>query len=318
MTHLLLAALFATVGTVRGTVILDSAPLPGCTVRLTSAAGEWTRVADANGAYRFEGVPPGKATLRFELEGVQSAERSITVDGGDNVRPTEKLQLSETKEEIVLTCGMPCSSRSSSSVWALPSCADYDLDTALIESMERGDRSAIALLRERHDREMTFSEKHRLAAAFLGRVSDDTPYWNELSVHAANAIRWSGSLEEPTDEFVQWCAAHDYDPAAYGVVTLEALRLASADRRSLPMLRDALKTGNELLVSAAVQGFAMQHDESALPAIARALEVLDGHTEWIAMALAMYQSEAADRIALKYIDESEREDYAQARRGMTP
>src|SRR5687768_11813070 len=67
-------------GSIVGAVSDSSgAVMPGVTVTLTSdrlISGTETAVSDANGSYRFDRLPPGNYTLKFELQGFKTVERA--------------------------------------------------------------------------------------------------------------------------------------------------------------------------------------------------------------------------------------------------
>ena len=151
-------------------------------------------------------------------------------------------------------------------------CTDYELNSALIESMKLGDASALELLQKRQRATFVHAERHRLAGALLGRVIDDRAYWNELSEHAADAIRFAYVDDEPSQEFVQWCAYRGIDPNEYRWMTIDALGIAAADRRARPLLLKALESADPMVVLCAFSAIIEQRDESLLPAIERMLE----------------------------------------------
>src|SRR5688572_2698314 len=70
-------------------------------------------------------------------------------------------------------------------------CPEYHSNTTLIQSVKGGDHSAIELLRQRYTTTTVHTERHRIAAALLGRAGNESEYWNELSEHAAEAIRFA-------------------------------------------------------------------------------------------------------------------------------
>jgi hypothetical protein len=63
-----------------------------------------------------------------------------------------------------------CDPKAPVSPWAIPSCADYDLDDALFERAAKGDRSAVQLLEKRYATAFTRSEHIRIGGFLLGRV----------------------------------------------------------------------------------------------------------------------------------------------------
>lgn len=296
---------------IEGTVTFDDAPLPGATVRITSSSLTRTTITSADGRYAFDALPPGTYHLTYELAGLESAEKRVTVETG-----TEDVSAALTfnrAEEIILSCGAPCIDAPESE-WDRPACTDYDLDTALIEALERGDRSARDLLRQRFETTFTYNERHRIATALLRRVDDDSRYWKELVRHASIAVKFPQVDHEWTPEFVAWCAERSLDPEDYWYMAVGALSDASGDPRSRPLLLSALETDDEYLISTAAWGLAGQRDESFLPAIDAALKRKSEDDSSLVLALVLFTSAAADEIAMKYLDdEDERADYAEQR-----
>src|SRR2546423_11508590 len=66
-------------GSITGTVTDPSnAVLPGATATLTGEkliGGAETQVTDSTGAYRFDRLPPGSYTVKFELQGFKTVTR---------------------------------------------------------------------------------------------------------------------------------------------------------------------------------------------------------------------------------------------------
>ena len=305
MSFLLVLAIAAT--SVEGVVTSDHQPLPGCTVILEQAPGiRLTAYTDVKGAYRIAAAGVGAARLSVELAGFEKSERSIYVAEGENVQAIEDLPLSTITETITLACGIPCSESEPESYWNLPSCADFHFDTALIESIQRGDASAVELGRRRQDQGLTYGQKHRLAAALL-RHGNDGAYWRELHEHARNAVRFLHTDWEPSEEFASWCEARKLKPEEYSALAMDALRYVAEDSRSRPLLLEALDTREPMLIAAAITGLAGQHDESSLPAIEKALARVGEEASALAVLLVDFGSEAADQLAFRTLSETDRE-----------
>jgi hypothetical protein len=256
--------------------------------------------------------------ITFELAGFESVARDVHVSGGANTLHDEKLRLDPAIETITLSCGSaPCTDGQSESAFDLPECTEHELNTSLIDAMEHGDRSATALLQQRQKATFTHVERHRLAAALLGNVPDDREYWNELREHATNLIRFAYVADEPSPEFVQWCTERDLDPDDYRWMALNAMREAAVDTRARPLFLRALTTEDRVLIEEAITGLALQQDESAFPAIEKAIRRFPDDSESLAMMLVYFQSEAADRLAYSFLDESGRADYDETRRELS-
>jgi alkylhydroperoxidase/carboxymuconolactone decarboxylase family protein YurZ len=318
----LVMVLLLTAASLRGIVAFDDGPLPGATVKATPMSGSAAATAistDAQGQYQFEALAPGRYRIDFELDGFESAERTVTVTEGVNEAPAQSLRFA-TEETITLDCHRPCGSEQPSSEWGRPVCSDYELDLSWIDALKHGDRSVISLIKSRHRQAGTFVERQLLAFALLG-TADDSPYWKELFEDAANAVRLVRQTDEAGSALQQWCAARSLDPGDYERKALNALEWVSKDRRSSELLLAALESHDTVLVWYAIPGLAQQRNEAALPSIAQALDALDaseGEISELALQLAGYGTEAADRLARKYLKEEDLAAYDEARAEVLP
>lgn len=114
LTTLLVAGLtvtaFAqTTATLQGTVTTEGAPLPGVTVTITSPSLQGTRTAvtSGTGAYIFPGIPPGEYTASFELEGMRTVTKQVTVQLAQTARADADLAVSSLTEAITVTAAAP-------------------------------------------------------------------------------------------------------------------------------------------------------------------------------------------------------------------
>ena len=310
----LLAVLALAAATISGKVTFDDAALPGCTVRVQSPSGmERVAISNVEGNYRIEGLEPGEYKLKVELAGFEPVERDTVLVEGHNEQPSAELELL-SYTTIAIVCDIkPCSNDMPASPWDGPWCSDYDFDTLLLDAIDRGDDSAIALVQRRYDTATTYHQKHRLAAALLGRVGDDSAYWDELFEHAANAVRFAGAGDTFTEELKAWCSDRGIDAETYFWMAFNALGLLASDERARSLLLEGLESSNHLIVWTAVMYLAEQRDERALGRIETALERLPDDAPNIAMSLAAYLSEDADRIAFRFIAEDQRAEYGEMR-----
>src|SRR5262245_66584248 len=85
----------------------SSAVMPGALVTLTGdrlIGGPQTFTADASGAYRFDRLPPGDYTVKFELQGFRTVERAeIRVNAAFVATVNAKLEVGSVAETITVT-----------------------------------------------------------------------------------------------------------------------------------------------------------------------------------------------------------------------
>jgi hypothetical protein len=306
----------APLSVVEGRVTKDQQPLPGCTVRL--GAGESQR-ADAEGRYAFRGVAEGEYEIFFELEELKPEEQRVLVQGERVEVPVQELRVSELPETIVLGCSRPpCSDDGPMDRYDLPRCSDYELHDSLFESAGRGDASSIRLLRDRYATAETLSERNRLGG-MLGRITGDSAIWNELAGLAEIAVRFPDAAKNPSPAYERWCAEQGIaDPLSHWYLARDALGVASADRRSRPLLARVLATGEPMLLYYVMDRLAQQHALDALPLIEKALDRLpEDERSGVAHLLVHFRDERADALAQKYFeDEDDAETYRDQARSL--
>lgn len=294
--------LLATLVTVTGLVQSGGAPLPGVTVTLTHGTVSHTAVTNVEGRYAFAGLEDGAYDLRYELSGFATAEQRVR--GGGEVPAS---QLSPTMESITFSCGASaCSPDAPETPYGMPLCAEHELNTAMIEAAERGDRSAVELLRTRYAQTFTFMERHRVGAAVL----HDSRIWQELFAHAQICVRFP---DDQAPAYLAWCEKRELPPSDYWWASYDALETISSDRRSRALLREAVASENEQLAGLAVMGLAIQRDEASLPAIDRALQRFPESAFSMTQTLVLFASPAADALARKHLDDELFAEYETAR-----
>ncbi|HUR82697.1 MAG TPA: carboxypeptidase-like regulatory domain-containing protein [Thermoanaerobaculia bacterium] len=244
--------------TITGSVVLDDAPLPGCTVHL----GAQSVVTDIDGRYAIFGVPDGKQTVELDLPGLKADPITITVAGRD-------LDLGARPMKSVATdCSMTikfCREQPPRSIWDHPICSEADGVTALLQAKDYESLRASYLVTE------SIPERIRVAGALLGHISGDAAMWQELEGYARAAVRHPRTDSELAPAFITWSEKRGADPwLAWNAVNSALLAIAE-DPRSRALLVEALATSDEDLVATAVYGLAAQHDDAALPAIERAI-----------------------------------------------
>jgi hypothetical protein len=98
-----------TTGNLTGTVTTGGAPLPGVTVTIaaTTLQGTRTTVTDSNGAYNFQGLPPGDYTVSFTLEGLQTVTHNVKVSVSQMSRSDADMKVTAVSESITVTASSP-------------------------------------------------------------------------------------------------------------------------------------------------------------------------------------------------------------------
>jgi outer membrane receptor protein involved in Fe transport len=99
-------------GSITGTITdASGAVLPGATVTLTGEkliGGAAALVTDAAGAYRFDRLPPGAYTVKFELQGFKTVTRDdIRVSAAFVATVNAKLEVGSLQESITVTGESP-------------------------------------------------------------------------------------------------------------------------------------------------------------------------------------------------------------------
>jgi hypothetical protein len=100
----------AATGSLTGTVTDGTAPLPGVTMTVTNPATGFTRntVSDADGSFRFPGLPVGKYSVKADLTGFAT----VTVEGVEvDVATTRRVEVtmkpSKVAEQVTVTAEVP-------------------------------------------------------------------------------------------------------------------------------------------------------------------------------------------------------------------
>lgn len=297
---------------VAGRVMFDNAPLPGCTVRLQSATMSRTVVTDVEGRYAFPGVAEGEYEIDFELDGLKPAQQRVLVRDEPVVVPVQELE----SAEIVLACGY-CIDEPPADPYGPPLCSDDRMNSTLIESAEKGDASAVELLRSRFETADTYGQRHLIARTLLRRTSNDAKFWNELISYAEIAVRFPRVNDELSPEYLEWCAERGLVGEQHWDVASHALELSAADPRSHPLLLRALATNDITLLFAALEGLAKQQDFDSLSLIDEALARMpEDERAMLATMLIYFADERADAVAMKYLDPDGSAVYQQQRSEM--
>lgn len=115
---LLTSSLFAQgtiTGNILGTVTSEGKPLPGVTVTITSPGlqGSRTTVSGEAGGYTFPSLPPGDYTAVFELSGMQTVKKQVTVNVATTSRADVDLKVSTLNEAITVSAAASPTAESS-------------------------------------------------------------------------------------------------------------------------------------------------------------------------------------------------------------
>ena len=95
--------------TITGKVMADGAPLPGVTVSAISPQLQGTRTAvtTSAGDYILPFLPPGEYTVRFELSGLETVQRRVTLTAARTDRIDVDLRPAALAEAITVTADTP-------------------------------------------------------------------------------------------------------------------------------------------------------------------------------------------------------------------
>ncbi|HEV7238521.1 MAG TPA: TonB-dependent receptor [Thermoanaerobaculia bacterium] len=99
-----------TTGAISGTTSSsDGVAIPGVTVTVTSPVlmGPRTAYSGDNGDYIIRGLPPGKYTAEYTMEGMASVKRSLDIELGQTSKIDVAMALSATSEAITVTADAP-------------------------------------------------------------------------------------------------------------------------------------------------------------------------------------------------------------------
>ena len=111
-------------------------------------------------------------------------------------------------------------------------------------------------------------------------------------------------------EFLEWCAKKEVDPTQEARSIVEAgqadlaMLLSTWDRRTIPVLMEALEVKNYLIVAIAAMGLAtFQHADAVSPIIDACQRAPADAAKNIARALAMFDNEIAIEEARRFIQD---------------
>ncbi|MGK2859006.1 MAG: TonB-dependent receptor, partial [Thermoanaerobaculia bacterium] len=98
-----------TTSTLSGTVTTDGVGLPGTTVTIASPNLQGTRstVTADNGSYYFGALPPGKYTVKFELDGMSTVTKTVEMGVAQSGKTDASMQVAAMAEAITVTASAP-------------------------------------------------------------------------------------------------------------------------------------------------------------------------------------------------------------------
>ena len=87
----------------------DGLAFPGVnvTVKSPSLQGARTALTDANGGYIFKALPPGAYSVLFEVTGMQTVEKKVSLELGRTLSVDATLQVGSVEEEVTVTAEAP-------------------------------------------------------------------------------------------------------------------------------------------------------------------------------------------------------------------
>lgn len=197
--------------------------------------------------------------------------------------------------------------------WDLPSCDDREFDSALIEQAETGDRSAVALLEHRYATASTYAERIHIGASLLGRARDDGAIWKDLGAYAEHAVEFHLDVDTSADKLKAYCAEHDCDARKYDELLWQVFEDVAGDRRARALCLRGLESNDTNFIAKAIAGLGRQHDERSLPAIEKVLARFPEDASTLASNLVVFESEAADALAMKVLNDEDRAEYEEER-----
>lgn len=214
----------------------------------------------------------------------------------------------QAEETLTISCSAQCSLDAPKAPFDYPTCDDRQFDDALIEAAAHGDRSAIGLLKERHETTLSLLERIRIDGALL---HEESKYWNELYEFAENAVRFARHQYEDTPEFEAWCTEHEIEPGPYQDVTFLAFNKASADPRGHALALRAMATDDLVIIPEAIHGLGAQHDDASLALIEKTIERFPRDAASLAFSLYAFRTEAANALAARHLSPQDFSDFQQ-------
>ncbi len=95
--------------TLSGTVTTDGTGLPGVSITIASPnlQGTRTTVSGDNGDFYFGALPPGRYTVKFELDGMNTITKSVDIGVAQSGKADASMQVAAMAEAITVTAAAP-------------------------------------------------------------------------------------------------------------------------------------------------------------------------------------------------------------------
>jgi hypothetical protein len=202
-------------------------------------------------------------------------------------------------------CGLiPCFEQAPTSQFGRPACNEWEMNNALIDALEHGDRGVAVVLRQRYRETYTFSERNRIGAALI-KAKDDSEVWKELFARAEDAVRFApNNDDQPNAELAKWCEKRGWDADEYWSSLNDSFWAVADDPRALQLLRGALQSANKEVADGAILALVFTKRADSLALVDEVFGKRGTPETWLVTSLAYVHTDAADAIAMKYLKDN--------------
>jgi hypothetical protein len=197
---------------------------------------------------------------------------------------------------------------------------------------------AIPLLESQFKRNNDTFTKSKIANALVRLGIKDGPYWEFLEDQARQVLQDEPPTpvdydangraipDQPSKKFIEWANKHHMSvEEAFRNTVFDAAGVfvdlgSSDDARAIPILRQALRSQNQLIEMQAALGLAELHDTDSVPEIIKACENAPKEAaSAIARSLVYFDDPAAQRAVDAYVPKNIAQNLREARaHGNTP
>ncbi len=284
----------------------------------------WPDVSASSGATAYSRAPVGRPDWRRKV--TRAATRVCLVLAACSAIPAQPQDYRDsqnrTASELSLAFSESPAPELVSNYFDLPSIPVF----VIRRLMNLGDARVIPALREAFDRQPKPLTRAFLAAALVRLGDTDSRYFDYAAEAALDAVNngvpyrtgpateaADGSALERHEEIRAWSQAHNVSIVRsidFAIIenpgAVEALALTE-DRRSVPILLQALQSPNLLVVREAAFGLARMHETAAAGSIIAVCQHLDSEDRpWTAKSLLYFRSEKAQQAAGEMISDPAR------------